>query len=31
EKMIEAGAARIGASARVAIVSGEKPATPDSY
>ncbi|MBC1924085.1 deoxyribose-phosphate aldolase [Listeria innocua] len=31
EKMIEAGATRIGASAGVAIVSGEKPAKPDNY
>ncbi|WP_271004431.1 deoxyribose-phosphate aldolase [Listeria seeligeri] len=31
EKMIEAGATRIGASAGVAIVSGEKSAKPDNY
>ncbi|MBC1537941.1 deoxyribose-phosphate aldolase [Listeria seeligeri] len=31
EKMIEAGATRIGASAGVAIVSGEKQAKPDNY
>ncbi|MBC1726055.1 deoxyribose-phosphate aldolase [Listeria seeligeri] len=31
EKMIEAGATRIGASAGVAIVSGEKTAKPDNY
>lgn len=31
EKMIEAGASRIGASAGAAIVSGEKPAKPDNY
>ncbi|PZG32736.1 deoxyribose-phosphate aldolase [Listeria ivanovii] len=30
-KMIEAGATRIGASAGVAIVSGEKPTKPDNY
>lgn len=31
EKMIEAGASRIGASAGAAIVSGEKPVKPDNY
>ncbi|AHI56509.1 deoxyribose-phosphate aldolase [Listeria ivanovii] len=31
EKMIKAGASRIGASAGVAIVSGEKAAKPDNY